>query len=526
MNSAIGYIRISNKDQSNFSLDGQFRYISEHCKRNDIILMDTFVDDGKSAKNFDRPSWKALEAFIKIHHQQVNYLVVVKYDRFSRNAAKGLEKISELEKKYNIIIISVFEMMFADYDSPFFFKQRADMLVAAEFEWHVIRDRTKFGIFQATSSGRYITVAPVGYKNSRDEENKPIILINEEKADHIRRIFQQYLSGHSFSTIAKDCRENGLMINGRTGIPYILNNPVYAGFVKVNAYRKEPARIVKGIHQPIIDLSTWHNVQRKLQTRANPKVQISEEVPLRAQVDHTCGKKLTAGKSTGRRKQYWYYKCNYCPKTNFSAITMHKKFNQLMEEISFQRHHIEFMIEQGEKEMQEQLADRSAKVRELNAKRTDTMQRLESLEEKYITDQIQADTYNRFYSKYSSEIASLQSQIHQLTANQKQKWEQFRSGINRLENVLWLWQNSTLLQKHEFIRLVFNSSLQYDGKIYRTPYLLSLFHHNILSLKEKSLLLVEEAGEENVKTLTSAPAHTPIEHLTAFITLINNIKTA
>jgi hypothetical protein len=92
--------------------------------------------------------------------------------------------------------------------------------------------------------------------------------------------------------------------------------------------------------------------------------------------------------------------------------------------------------------------------------------------------------------------------------------------------VQWLWQNATLIQKHEFIRLVFNSSLQYDGMIYRTPYLLELFHHNILELKEKSLLEVTQTGFQNGKTIESAPVHTPIEPLPSFFTLINNIKAA
>ena len=131
MKQAIAYIRISDKDQSNFSLEGQEKYIRDHCTRNDIHLLEIFVDDGRSAKNFDRPDWKKLEEFIKIHYRVVNYLVVVMYDRFSRNAAQGLQKIETLEKKYGIQIMSVFEQMFIDFDSPFFFKQRADMLVSA-----------------------------------------------------------------------------------------------------------------------------------------------------------------------------------------------------------------------------------------------------------------------------------------------------------------------------------------------------------------------------------------------------------
>ena len=99
---AIGYVRISNSDQSNFSLDGQEKYITDFCENHHYNLLQIFKDDGKSAKNFDRPDWKLLEIFIK-NNPQVSFLVVVKYDRFSRNVSQSLAKIDLLEKKYQII---------------------------------------------------------------------------------------------------------------------------------------------------------------------------------------------------------------------------------------------------------------------------------------------------------------------------------------------------------------------------------------------------------------------------------------
>jgi len=81
MKSAIGYIRISTKDQSNFSLSGQQQYIDNFCQREEIQLLETFKDDGFCAKNFDRPSWKDLKTFIQKHYRKINYLIVCKYDR-------------------------------------------------------------------------------------------------------------------------------------------------------------------------------------------------------------------------------------------------------------------------------------------------------------------------------------------------------------------------------------------------------------------------------------------------------------
>lgn len=526
MTNAIAYIRISDKDQSNFSLDGQQKFITDHCHKQNMLLLESFIDDGRSAKNFDRPNWKALEVFIQQHHRKVNYLVVVKYDRFSRNAAEGLQKIEWLEKKYNIIIVSVFEQMFIDCESPFFFKQRADMLVTAEFEWHVIRDRTKFGMHQALSTGRYVSKAPVGYINSRDEKNKPILTIDDTRAPLIRNLFQQYMDGHSLGTISKYARQNGLQLTGRSALPRILCNPVYAGMVNVFSYRKEPSKIIDALHPAIVDKQLWWQVQKKLSQKSNPKIQVAEDVPLRQQVAHTCGAKLTAGKSKGKNNYYWYYKCNTCPRTNYSAIIMHKKFNELMHSLSFSQQHINYLLAETEKQMQQQLTERTGQLTQIKKQWQDAVTRLESLEEKFILNHIQKETYEKYYYRYSAEAAALQHQVTQLSSNQNEYWEAFNTGLYRLQNIQWLWQKATLMQKHEFIRLVFNSSLMYDGTTYRTPYLLSLFHHNILELKQKNLLTLVETGLNNVKSVECAPHTTNIEHLRKFILLINTIKAA
>ena len=54
------YIRISDKDQSNCSIDGQQRFNAMFAEKNGMTIIGTFIDDGVSAKNFDRPEWKRL----------------------------------------------------------------------------------------------------------------------------------------------------------------------------------------------------------------------------------------------------------------------------------------------------------------------------------------------------------------------------------------------------------------------------------------------------------------------------------
>ena len=57
---AVAYIRISQQDQSNFSIEGQQSILEKFARDQNLNLVASFIDNGKSAKNFNRPEWKNL----------------------------------------------------------------------------------------------------------------------------------------------------------------------------------------------------------------------------------------------------------------------------------------------------------------------------------------------------------------------------------------------------------------------------------------------------------------------------------
>jgi len=47
-------------------------------------------------------------------------------------------------------------------------------------------------------------------------------------------------------------------------IERVLKNPTYAGLLKVEAYKDYAGGLFDGIHEPIIDKTTWMMVQEKM----------------------------------------------------------------------------------------------------------------------------------------------------------------------------------------------------------------------------------------------------------------------
>lgn len=491
---ALGYVRISTKDQSNFSLDGQEEYIRKHCERNGWELIGISRDDGQSAKNFDRANWRELEEYIKKNHKYVDYLVVCKYDRFSRNVADALAMIEKLEKRYSIRIMSVMEPINLHPDSPYFFQFRTQMLVGAQVELMVIKDRTKFGLRQAALSGRHAHAAPFGYTNLRDDRRKPLLIVVPEQAELVREAFALFAAGVPMAEIHRKLSPRGLSIKGNSAMSRLLSNPLYAGLVKVPAYYDDPEELVPGKHEAIVDRATWWKVQAILNPRSKQRVILNDEVPLRGSLKCHCKKPLTAGNSKGKNKYYWYYKCN-THKENLNATKLHGQFDDLLREISFPDAYLRYLEAKVAEEIESMLEARTAEISARKKQLAGIEADLDRLEEKFLRDDIDKTAYDKWKVRWENERHAILQTLDDAQEPIDHVWSQYSAQLYKLQDLNFLFNKADISEKQAFIRLVFNNELYYQDGVYRTPYLLPLFQLKTATLQEKGLLIYEQPRE-------------------------------
>lgn len=504
MKNAIGYARISTADQSNFSISGQQEYIIQHCTRNEWQLLDFFLDEGQSAKNFDRANWKALEKYIKANFKKVDYLVVSKYDRFSRNVAEALNMIDTLEKKYNIKVISVMEPIALHPDSPYYFQFRTQMLLGADVELRVIRDRTRFGMVSAAKNGRYIAKAPRGYKNERDSQNKPILVIDEEKAKLIRMVFNLFLTGMPLAEIKEKMKSTDLLLSANGAIASILRNHVYAGLIKVPSYYDEPERLVKGLHEGIVSEDAFYTVQNMLNGRNQVHTTYNEAVPLRGILRCHCGRVMTAGNSKGKNNYYWYYKC-LDHKENHSGNRLHGQMLEILYNLKFDEHLVQKTVEKLKLKIKARFKNnanvRAAKTSELTA----INDKIDSLELKYISNDIDVMSYRKWHPKLMTQKAEIINEIEKMKMPSMEKIEDL---VSKVGDLCAVYENSNIYRKQVIVRHLFGENLYYENGIYRTPFINSLFWSKVPLLKEKQLLEIQETASFYGKNPLSAPGRT------------------
>jgi site-specific DNA recombinase len=497
MKRAIIYLRISTDRQSNYSIEGQQMHVRSWCERNNVEVIDVFTDEGYSARNFDRPDYQRLNNFIKQHYRTVDYLVVNSFDRFSRDAGEAIVAIKKLQKSYAIKVVSVTEGVTFDADDPGSFFYAGLMLLKGEDEIIRNKSRINLGIYTAKKKeGRYLGASPIGYKNIRDEKNKPIIVPDPEKAPIIQYIFNAYLNNVPILEIRKEAEKMGFNQKGNSAIQKILNNPVYIGLLHVKAYKDYPEEIVEGIHAPLIDKTTWHDVQKKLKWREKPVQIINDDMPLRSVLLCHCKKPLTGAPSKSRSGRYYnYYKCPVTSKhNNISVIKAHGQLHEMFTYLSLPVSTVKSLKAKSEKLMEEKFSINHKELQSVKRKMVDADSQLKSVEEKWINNQMAFETYNRWYRELTDQRIALKARVHKLSQNEDEAFTMLQKELYHLEDMNYLYSEASTVQKQQLIRLVFDCSLYYKEGAYRTTHLMPIFAHNTMVLKEKELLYIDEKG--------------------------------
>lgn len=494
MKRAIRYLRFSQLGQSNGSIERQELYTDQYLQYNNIQLVDTFIDRGKSAKSFDRPDFIKLQAFIAKHYKSVDYLLVDQLDRFSRDAGEAMNMVKQFQKKYSIQIISVTEGIVFDYDTPGSFFRAGLQLLLAE-EDNINRSiKVRGGLYTARAKeGRFLTrEKPFGYIKVGEGKQRHLE-VNEIEAKVVRLIYDMFLRNVPLYKIKEIAYQSGFDRKGNMAIDRVLANPVYAGLVKVEPFKDLPGGLFPAIHEPIVDKITWTMVQAKMKKEDKIKVTVDDEIPLRGVVKCHCGAPLTGAPSRGKSgKYFYYYKCKHSRHNNISAVKAHEQFLNACDLMSVSEKHIKDIRDGSYASIEKEVKTNKKKAVEKRHELEEIQQRLNAVEEKWFRDEINKDTYDRWYSTYSDHILNLAASIERFSINQGKAFEILESNLDLLGDIRHIYDRSNTLQKREFVNMVFDGNLYYQEGIYRTPTMMDIFSYNASKMEEKGYLIYKK----------------------------------
>lgn len=231
MKRAVAYIRVSTaSDAQVHSFEFQEDYWkNEINKNNDLELVGIYADKGISGKRLSkRPELKRLLKDAEEHKFDVVYTKSV--SRFARNTTDLLESVRHLRE---LGIKVIFEKENIDTFDPSAEVYLTIAAAVAENDLRVYSENQKWSVRQRFKKGQIqIGCKIFGYEMDYENNN---LIIKEEEAIVIRKIYELYLNGYGFGRIKLYLEDNGYK-NGEgkpewneSSIRYILKNEKYKG---------------------------------------------------------------------------------------------------------------------------------------------------------------------------------------------------------------------------------------------------------------------------------------------------------
>ena len=223
MKTAVIYARYSSDNQTEQSIEGQLRVCQEYAERNDILILDTYIDRAMTGTNDNRPDFQRM---IKdSSKKEWNYVLVYKLDRFSRNKYETA-KNKKILKDNGVKLLSAMENI---PDTPERIILESLLEGMAEYYSAELAQKVKRGMHETRLKGNFTGGhLPYGYKLDGRK-----IVIDEDKIDIVRYIFKQYSIGEYVSSIIKNLTNQGILNKGKpfaTNTIYnILRNEKYTG---------------------------------------------------------------------------------------------------------------------------------------------------------------------------------------------------------------------------------------------------------------------------------------------------------
>ena len=275
-------------------------YIASQKSEGWALVRDQYDDGGISGGTLERPGLKQLLA--DIEDGLVDVVVVYKIDRLSRSLM-DFSKLVEVFDRNGVTFVSVTQSFNTTTSMG---RLTLNILLSfAQFEREVtaerIRDKVKASRMKGMWMGGYV---PLGY----DVQDRKLV-VNEEDAGSVRRIFDRFVEVGSATVLARELRREGFRSKQGTlidkGYLYrLLNNRVYRG----EAVHKGEA--YAGEHEAIIDTRLWeqvHDIMGESPRKRANNTRTQTSALLKGLLFTATGAAMTPSSTKKGTRRYRYY---------------------------------------------------------------------------------------------------------------------------------------------------------------------------------------------------------------------------
>lgn len=374
------YCRLSVDDASNsakaknyipadesVSIENQYELLSKFVMLNGWTEVKSYQDDGYSGGNFQRPGF--LEMLEDARYGLINLILVKDLSRLGRDFVEVGRYTDVIFPSLGCRFVSVLDCLDTEGDNTDMLHFRSLM---NDYHLKDLSGKIKSVLHAKMRSGQYIAAyAPYGYRKS--EEDRHRLVIDEEAAAVVRRMFELRRAGMAYGKIAAVLNSEGILSprwywakrygNGSckyanlwmyATVKNILTNEVYTGNLIQNQtgsrsykddtmiYKPESEWIRhEALHEAIISPEVWNEVQAINQERTLLSVDNAPPKPFLFTGKLICtdckaplqGNRETQRRKNGTSKKYVSYFCSRYTASGYGACSRHTIYEMTLTEL-------------------------------------------------------------------------------------------------------------------------------------------------------------------------------------------------
>ena len=303
------YLRLSRddgeKDAESQSISNQRDFTTKYANDNGYEVIESYIDDGFSGTNFDRPSFNRMIADIETG--KINMVITKDLSRLGRDYITTGHYLERYFPQNNIRYIAINDGLDTSVDST-----NNDMgpfrSVMNDMYAKDISKKVRTALNTRKQNGKFIgSFAPFGYM--KDPNDKSRLIIDPETAPYVKQIYSLYIQGNAQIAIANKLTSDGVPTPSQSKnlthtqtrfkgvwneviVKRILTNQTYIGNITQNRSKKvsykvnkrlilppEEWIVINDVHEGIISDEDFQTVQKmiskKIYSSANRKTNIT-----------------------------------------------------------------------------------------------------------------------------------------------------------------------------------------------------------------------------------------------------------
>ena len=475
------YYRLSRDDDKEMnSLKNQRRILLDYVEEKEYELVGESYDDNVSGMTFERDGIE--EIYDAASEHKMDAVIVKDLSRLGRHKTKTAVFIDFLRSQ-NVRVICVTENT-DSFNEDDEFRMDLDQFVNHMYARDVSK-KVRAGYRQKQKDKGVCNMPPMGYYK---DKNTGKIVIKDEPADIIRKIYSWYLEGYGMKNIAEMLNENGMkspsyyqkLYNNKnqgfnkpeitfkylwdpTAVKRVLTNEFYTGTLichieetnKANKTRKKVPREEQFRHEgfapAIISKEIWDRIQALLEAKKETKVRASANKPFHRYTGllkcSDCGCTFVAKRRKWRDKpERIEYVCNgyhrykgYCTSHRIREEELDKYIYDELLRIKSDAEKNWKSIENDVKKWLKNKPDTSKKIGDMKAVISNLELEIEKILMERINDKENREIYDKMLEKRRTEINNLKGKIKELQnidETIKKRKNEIKNDIDLLDKII------------------------------------------------------------------------------------------